>query len=293
MNESNQPTGQQLTPENLLRIALCGGHLNPAVSKLVTQAMKDYAAQQTAALREEVARLKGSLEDAEMCKKVANTALTDEQKKNSALREELERSKERIDYYREAADKKDVTIQEMDSELEAVKKERDSMSKTVDVYLEAITIINSDKDKAVKLAQRIYDKALERRMEAKIANKFEQELSRLSSGETKPASTNPDEYPGKSYQPLFDYMSKEHNLTLLESEMQDIIEIVRGMDSPWISVESTLPQEGRYLFIYDKYEGRDIGYYKEGVWFEKDSGREKKYVTHYCEFPTSPESQNK
>lgn len=39
----------------------------------------------------------------------------------------------------------------------------------------------------------------------------------------------PVEYPGKYYQPLFDHMSEEHGLTLLVSQMQDIIEIVKGL----------------------------------------------------------------
>jgi hypothetical protein len=40
------------------------------------------------------------------------------------------------------------------------------------------------------------------------------------------------EPPDSYYQPLFDLLEKEHGLFLLESEMSDIISVVRGMDEP-------------------------------------------------------------
>lgn len=43
-----------------------------------------------------------------------------------------------------------------------------------------------------------------------------------------------------NYQKLFDYFSREHGLTLLETEMQEICNIVNDMQ--WISVEDELPE---------------------------------------------------
>lgn len=34
------------------------------------------------------------------------------------------------------------------------------------------------------------------------------------------------------YQPLFDHMSREHGLTLLESEMDEIVRICKELDLP-------------------------------------------------------------
>lgn len=39
-------------------------------------------------------------------------------------------------------------------------------------------------------------------------------------------------YPGSYYQPLFDHMSQNHNLTLLQVDMDEIIRVVRNMDEP-------------------------------------------------------------
>ena len=38
-------------------------------------------------------------------------------------------------------------------------------------------------------------------------------------------------YPGFQYQKLFDYMADNHSLILLESEMQDIIEVVNEIQT--------------------------------------------------------------
>lgn len=54
-------------------------------------------------------------------------------------------------------------------------------------------------------------------------------------------------YPGHEYQGLFDLMHEQHGLTLLVSEMQEIVEEVRKMDSQSATIEQpdTL-QEGDY-----------------------------------------------
>ena len=40
-----------------------------------------------------------------------------------------------------------------------------------------------------------------------------------------------EDYPGKQYQPLFDHLNNEHGLILHESEMDEIIRIVGGLNS--------------------------------------------------------------
>lgn len=56
-------------------------------------------------------------------------------------------------------------------------------------------------------------------------------------------------------------------------------------DSRWISVEDRLPSSGQYVFMWDKYEGRDIGFYNGSMWINKESGIAQRYVSHFCEFP--------
>lgn len=40
-----------------------------------------------------------------------------------------------------------------------------------------------------------------------------------------------EDYPGSQYQPLFDHLNQEHGLILHESEMDEIIRIVGGLNS--------------------------------------------------------------
>lgn len=56
----------------------------------------------------------------------------------------------------------------------------------------------------------------------------------------------------------------------------------------WISVEDELPNSGQYVFIWDKYEGRDIGFYDGSIWIDKECGRMREHVTHFCAFPEPP-----
>jgi hypothetical protein len=88
-----------------------------------------------------------------------------------------------------------------------------------------------------------------------------------------------DKYPSSYYQPLFDHMRDQHGLILLSTEMSDIIELLRKLDSKgpatptgaiWVKASDRLPKEAgpitwRWLdkeaaysgfngtaFIYDK-----------------------------------------
>lgn len=62
-----------------------------------------------------------------------------------------------------------------------------------------------------------------------------------------------NDYPGKDYQELFDHLHNEHGLTLLESEMSEIVHIVKNLDkgeevlqvenNGWIKVENNIIHE--------------------------------------------------
>lgn len=171
----------------------------------------------------------------------------------AALREELERSKDRVDYFREAADKKDVTIENIEKklesqkkkfksaladrdqimrqlyknesaklkeELEAMKKERDQLidqnnkewaatlscanrkleaaekeisefnSKMMELMIhheKQLSEVTRQRDEAVNLL-REYGLVKSQKEETEWHRKYIDLLSRLSSGETKPAS---------------------------------------------------------------------------------------------------------
>lgn len=68
------------------------------------------------------------------------------------------------------------------------------------------------------------------------------------------------QYLSEFYQPLFDHMSIEHNLNLLESEMDDVIRVVEGM--LWIKDRS--PEEsGSYLISFA--DCVTIGYFNKDI----------------------------
>lgn len=53
-------------------------------------------------------------------------------------------------------------------------------------------------------------------------------------------------YPGSSYQNLFDYLTKEHSLILLESQMNDLINVVHKhhpAGAAWVNCNDTLPKD--------------------------------------------------
>lgn len=105
------------------------------------------------------------------------------------------------------------------------------------------------------------------------------------------------EYPGKDYQELFDYLHNEHGLTLLESEMSEIInlvgklggeskEVLQVEHNGWISVENKLPsEEGEYL-IYKENDPIEVKYYDLKQWGYYHSADEP--PTHWMPLPEPP-----
>lgn len=80
--------------------------------------------------------------------------------------------------------------------------------------------------------------------------------------------TSADNYPGNEYQPLFNHLSQEHGLTLLQSEMDEIRNICRDMDKgaeweaereKWISITDALPNESNGRLLVWVKEVTDLG----------------------------------
>ena len=103
------------------------------------------------------------------------------------------------------------------------------------------------------------------------------------------------------YQKLFDHMLTEHGLTLLQSEMQEIIEVVREIDGDdWIKIESEkdLPkQDVDVHLMLSLFNGKHGLFYTIGVWDNElkafFSGQSKlTKVTHYqpIQEPTPPKN---
>jgi hypothetical protein len=62
-----------------------------------------------------------------------------------------------------------------------------------------------------------------------------------------------------AYQPLFNYLSKEHGVNLLENELQEVIRIVNGMQQPTLSRSEVAARFMAAMlgnpFYSDKYSG--------------------------------------
>lgn len=78
------------------------------------------------------------------------------------------------------------------------------------------------------------------------------------------------EHPSSSYQPLFDHMLQEHGLTLLESEMADIIHVVGKMQQVPQGAGTTvyvpcLENDPRACGGYTSGDGRSLCYVREST----------------------------
>lgn len=101
----------------------------------------------------------------------------------------------------------------------------------------------------------------------------------------------PAEYPGKRLQPLFDLLQQEHDIIATEGNMQDIIDVIHSIESPWISVEDRLPEP--YTEVYAGSHDEDGEFYHsvchhtgeewEGMGISEDS-----MITHWAYTLSAP-----
>ena len=94
-----------------------------------------------------------------------------------------------------------------------------------------------------------------------------------------------------NYQELFSYMTQNHGVTLLQTEMQDLIDVVEK--SKWIKVEDELPPLRTYVIAYVvNLFGKGQKFVSE-VYFSSDqewiiNEDDKCIVTHWMPLPDPP-----
>lgn len=263
MSNTNQPTGQQLTPgeffnQNAIEVDDDWIGTNMIALASFNHCMLAYAAQQTAALREELSAYESGGHTL-----IATTEL-------AALREELE----------------------------TVKKQRDTLKiqrvKDADDFLTLL----QERDEAVKLLEEsetfMFTGAKREWAERKV--KF---LSRLSSGETKPEFKHdtPLDLGRVTFGSEPDSM-EEFERGMIEGHKHwagNAIPIEQAPKSPWISVEDRLPDaEGPYIICRNGSVGKFS--YSDGTFFTnvlvgiKYVRMDIEDVTHWMPLPTPPES---
>ena len=92
------------------------------------------------------------------------------------------------------------------------------------------------------------------------------------------------------YQKLFDHMVNEHALTLFQSEMQEIIDIVREIDGDgWIRIESEedLPKNTRFQeFHVYAHDGVFIDNENIGIdsWWSNDEDKKTDWLSSYTHY---------
>lgn len=107
-----------------------------------------------------------------------------------------------------------------------------------------------------------------------------------------------------NYQKLFNYLAEQHGVTLLETDMQEIVNIVKEAEPPkseWISVKDRLPQykEGEWqtVVVSGIDEGKRYVYYAEvHAYGKKETAQEifsvpgwcDMNVTHWMPWPEPP-----
>lgn len=99
-------------------------------------------------------------------------------------------------------------------------------------------------------------------------------------------------------QPLFDHLKEEHGLTLVESELFEIVNIVNKDCPGWIDVNDQLPKERDYfsILVYGSYtrdcpqRPTEVHYYWRGknIEFRNMDGSRTKNVTHWMPLPKKP-----
>ncbi|MCR8922689.1 DUF551 domain-containing protein [Dasania sp. GY-MA-18] len=102
-------------------------------------------------------------------------------------------------------------------------------------------------------------------------------------------------------QKLFDFFADNHELSLLESEMTDIVDVVKSVITPaWVSVNDRLPTHIYSVLAYVVDGGfakygepmKDIVVYNPNTceWLQNigDAGDEVVTVTHWMDLPQDP-----
>lgn len=87
-------------------------------------------------------------------------------------------------------------------------------------------------------------------------------------------------YPGSSYQNLFNYLYEEHGLTLLESQMNDLINVVHKFHpagAVWVKAAERQPQNSDLVHLQygtGHTNFKLTGYYEpsENKWHRQDTG---------------------
>jgi len=108
------------------------------------------------------------------------------------------------------------------------------------------------------------------------------------------------------YYPLFKFFSDEHGLTLLDSQLQDVIHECKKFIEPtspsvkaggWVSVDDGLPLTGKRVLCITTSGFISVGYNYRDVWEMNDCGESfasRGYtVTHWHPIPTPPNVNNK
>lgn len=122
-------------------------------------------------------------------------------------------------------------------------------------------------------------------------------MAGLDAVDAKPVDilTLPVDYPGSSYQNLFDYLHEEHGLTLLESEMNDLINVVHKYHpagAGWVKTD-TKPEYNVGVLVFIPGEDNHItsGMWDiSNEWVLLDEYRTpEEEVTHWMPLPAFPE----
>lgn len=74
----------------------------------------------------------------------------------------------------------------------------------------------------------------------------------------------PKHHPGSSYQNLFDYLTKEHGLTLLQGEMDDLISMVykfHPVGAVWVKASTRTSTQGKQVYAKDESGRKTVGYF--------------------------------
>lgn len=174
------------------------------------------------------------------------------QKNNDELRKELDAAAKGLERWSNKWAKKNVETINLRSEIDNLKADKNLLNDQILVIKTHLADAQRQRDEgiyAMKELDRLKKEGSERESflialvekllgcgtfspydNVGVVKQAKEFLSRPSSGETKPVSTLSEVYPGSWCYPLFKHMSDEHGKILTDSELHDIVEVVRKMD---------------------------------------------------------------